>query len=143
MGNEQYGKLEVIPIPQSRAVAGVQRKPGAGGLNEESSAPPALRAGQWEKERIVVPEEEGISFSSAFPFLIQNHFDRLSFLTRVPPCFSILIEPLHSQRFPIIQKSAMARGEGNKNPRCALIWGARSAGLEEESDKASEKINAC
>jgi len=28
-------------------------------LNEESSAPPALRAGQWGKERIVVPEEEG------------------------------------------------------------------------------------
>jgi hypothetical protein len=35
------------------------------GLNEESSAPPALRAGQWEKERIVVPEEE----SSAPPAL--------------------------------------------------------------------------
>jgi hypothetical protein len=29
-----------------------------GGMNEENSAPPALRAGQWEKERIVVPEEE-------------------------------------------------------------------------------------
>jgi hypothetical protein len=28
-------------------------------MNEESSAPPALRAGQWEKERIIVPEEEG------------------------------------------------------------------------------------
>jgi hypothetical protein len=40
------------------AVAGAQ-KAQKEEANEESSAPPALRAGQWKKELIFVPEEEG------------------------------------------------------------------------------------
>jgi hypothetical protein len=52
-------------------------------INEESrkagkqhpSAPPALRAGQWEKERIVVREEDASGFSfSAFPAFLLSSF---------------------------------------------------------------------
>jgi hypothetical protein len=44
---------EGMAVPRLREVKGRGM-----GLNEESSAPPTLRAGQREKERIIVPEEE-------------------------------------------------------------------------------------